>query len=125
MQEAGTTHAVLHAASFPLPNDRGDFGSGAVERMRPHDVLVALVEMGPESVGTALFAAAGPPRQLSSQDFDPSSLLRAIPGQVGTQRFFSARGRAFCLYVVLDGHQPGPLMPVVNSLLQSLQIRPA
>lgn len=122
--QAATTHAVLHAANFPLPNERGDFGSGAVERMGRQDVLVVLVEMGPESVGTPLFDVAGLPRQLSPQDFSPDRLQRTMPGQAGTQVFFSSRDRAFCLYVVLGGPEAGPLMPMVNSVLQSLRIGP-
>ena len=33
--------------------------------------------------------------------FDRNSLQRAVPGQSGLQQFFTHRGRAFCLYVVL------------------------
>ena len=35
---------VLHAASFALPAERGDYGSGAVEVMGGSDVLVCLLE---------------------------------------------------------------------------------
>lgn len=125
MSPTGTTYAVLHAASFPLPADRGDFGSGAVEMMRRDDVLMVLVEHGPEAVGTALFAAPGPPSRLSPRDFGPDSLLRSIPGQLGTQRFFSVNRRAFCLYVVLAGNDLERSVPVVNSLLRTLRIDPA
>jgi hypothetical protein len=123
MRTVASSHAVLHAGSFPLPADRGDYGSGAVEVMRREDVLVMLVEHGPASADTALFATPGPPRRLSSDDFSPSALLRAIPGQGGTQVFFSAKGRAFCLYVVLgDYEQRDRAVPVVNSLLQSVRL---
>ena len=123
MGTASSTYAVLHAASFPLPAERGDYGSGAVELMGRGDVLVTLVEHGPQSAGTALFATAGPPRQLSARAFSPNGLLRAIPGQAGAQVFFSVNGRAFCLYVVLGDHnQADRLVPVVNSVLQSLQL---
>ena len=127
--EAGTAHAtadtqaVLHAASFPLPADRGDYGSGAVEVMRRADVLVVLVEHGPASAGTALFATPGPPRQMSPGDFSPSALQRVIPGQAGAQAFFTSNGRAFCLYVVLgDYNERDRAVPVLNSLLRSLQL---
>lgn len=123
--QAASTNAVLHAASFPLPADRGDYGSGAVDVMGRGDVLVMLVEHGPASADTALFATPGPPRQLSSDDFSQSALQRAIPGQAGTQAFFSSQGRAFCLYVVLgDYNERDRAVPVVNSLLQSLQLGP-
>ncbi len=124
-QASASTNAVLHAASFPLPADRGDYGSGAVDVMGRGDVLVTLVEHGPASADTALFATPGPPRRLSSDDFSPSSLQRAIPGQAGTQVFFSSHGRAFCLYVVLgDYNERHRAVPVVNTLLQSLQLGP-
>jgi hypothetical protein len=35
--------------------------------------------------------------------FDARTLLVGLPGQLGMQRFFTAEGRAFCLYVVLGG----------------------
>lgn len=121
--EAATTGAVLHAASFPLPGERGDFGSGAVEIMRRDDVLMVLIEYGAEGAGSGLFAEPGPPRQLSARDFDQNALQRAIPGQAGTQVFFSANGRAFCLYVVLGSyHDRERAVAVVNSLLPTLRI---
>ena len=117
------THAVVHAANFRLPAVRGDFGSGAVEVMRNGDVLVVLFEYGPESAGTALFAAAGPPQALTADRFSPRALQRVIPGQMGTQVFFSTANRAFCLYVVLATQaSPGRLVALVNSVLASLRI---
>jgi hypothetical protein len=47
---------VMHVASFPLPAERGSFGSGAVELMGSTDALIVLFEYGPDSVGTALFS---------------------------------------------------------------------
>lgn len=121
--QSASTHAVLHAASFPLPADRGDYGSGAVDIMGREDVLVTLVEHGPASAGTALFASAGPPRGLSPGDFSPDALQRAIRGQAGAQVFFTVNDRAFCLYVVLGSHEERDrLVPIVNSLLQNLRL---
>ena len=95
-------HAVLHAADFPLPAERGDFGSGTVETMQSGHAFIALVEYHSSGAGTALFASgAGMPRELSDEDFSPRQLQRTIAGQAGTQRFFVEDGRAFCLYVVL------------------------
>ena len=51
-----TTYPVAQFATFPIPDDVGDFGSGAVNLMRPEDVFATLFEYGPESVGTKLFA---------------------------------------------------------------------
>ena len=121
-----TTHPVLHAGSFPLPADRGDYGSGAVDVMTATDVLITLIEFHPDAASTALFATPGPPRALTSDAFGAQSLQRVLPGQSGCQRFFSAQGRAFCLYVVLGSHARRHLLvPVVNQLLESLEIRDA
>lgn len=119
-----TTHPVLHAGSFPLPPDRGDYGSGAVDVMTATDVLLVLVEFHPDAARTPLFAAPGPPHALSSDDFGAQSLQRVVNGQSGYQRFFSTQGRAFCLYVVLGSHARRHLLvPVVNAMLETLEIR--
>ena len=115
--------ALLHAGTFALPEGRGDFGGGAVETMRRGDVFVALFEYDRDSAGTALFAAQGVPQQLRPSDFDGRSLQRLIPGHVGLQRFFSEKGRAFCLYVVIadDGDLPS-LVREANKMLATLTI---
>ncbi len=113
---------VMHMANFPLPPDRGDFGSGAVELMRSDDLLVVLFEYGPEAVGTALFSKQGVPT-VSATDFDPNAMQRPLPGQSGAQYFFTMNGRAFCLYVALGSHLfRQELAPMVNELLGLLQI---
>ena len=68
---------VVHVASFPLPPERGSFGSGAVELMNRADVFVSLFEYGPESAGTPLFEAEGIPRQIAAREFDRHALQRA------------------------------------------------
>jgi len=93
-------HPLVHLANFPLPMDRGDFGSGAVDVMGSDGILLALVEYGPESIGTALFAEEGLPQPLPGQ-FDPNTLQRRISGQYGYQRFVTVAGRAFCVYIVI------------------------
>ncbi len=117
-------HAVLHAADFPLPPERGDFGSGAVETMQSGHAFVALVEYHSSSAGTALFASgAGMPRELSTEDFSPRQLQRTIAGQAGTQRFFVEDGRAFCLYVVLGSMADrARAVPRVNAVLSAITI---
>ena len=97
----------MHLANFALPEQRGDFGSGAVDVMRSGDVLVVLFEYGPESIGQALFRRRGVPRNLRPDMFSGSALQRTVPGQAGTQIFFTEADRAFCLYVVLGKHQRG------------------
>ncbi|MGH8947151.1 MAG: hypothetical protein ACRDVL_13515 [Acidimicrobiia bacterium] len=114
---------VLHVGSFPLPADRGSFGSGAVELMRAHDVLIVLFEHDPESANSPLFATQGIPRRLDPQLFDREALQQVIPGQSGLQHFFTHNDRAFCLYVVLGSHiDRVELVERVNAVLETLEI---
>lgn len=114
---------VMHVGSFPLPAERGSFGSGATELMNTNDIFMTLFEYGSESAGTPLFAARGLPRNLQPDDFDRDSLQHALPGHSGVQRFFTENGRAFCLYVVLGSHiDRAELVPQVNALLATVQI---
>jgi hypothetical protein len=101
----GRAFPVAHLASFALPDERGDFGSGAVDHMTAADDFVALLEYGPEEVGTALFSGDGLPRRLDPRQFSSRALQRTLSGQAGLQHFFSHGGRAFCLYVVLGDAQ--------------------
>jgi len=122
----GVTYPVGQFATFPIPDDIGDFGSGAVTVMGPSDVFATLFEYGPESVGTALFAQQGRPAALAQSDFSPMTLRRGIPGQSGTQWFFTESGRPFSFYAVLGSHSPrAALVPHVNTLLSSLTLSPA
>jgi hypothetical protein len=116
---------VVHLANFGLPEERGDFGGGAVELMGTRDVLVVLFEYEPESASTALFRRKGMPRTLRTNAFNASMLRKGIPGHVGYQTFFNEAGRAFCLYVVLgSGTRRAPLVELVNSVLATVRIDP-
>jgi hypothetical protein len=119
---AEQTRAVVHAASFPLPEERGDFGVGVTELMRPGDAFVTLFEYGPESVGRPLFAATGMPR-LTASMFSSRRLQRSLAGQLGCQTFFTAERRPFCLYVVVAGrlHLAGAITKV-NAMLHTLEL---
>lgn len=97
------TRPVLHAATVPLPAERGDYGSGLVETLGPTDVFVALLDFGPANAGTALFGATSMPG-LTPDMYRPKALQRVIAGQAGVQRFFTAGGRAFCLYSVVGSY---------------------
>lgn len=120
------THPVLHAGSFPLPPDRGDYGNGAVEVMKGRDVFIALLEDHPSSAGAALYAARALPRSLKPASFNPATLQRAIPGHAGTQVFCTESGRPFCLYVVLGSWALARLgVARVNSVLATLRVEPA
>ena len=119
------TYPVAHFATFALPNQVGDFGSGAVAMMGPSDIFAVLFEYGPESVGTRLFARQGMPRSLGNNDFRPNLLRRGIGGQSGTQWFFTESGRPFTFYAVLGSHaRRGALVPRVNDLLSQLSVNP-
>jgi hypothetical protein len=123
MADGAREPTVMHLGSFPLPVERGSFGTGAFELMSSQDVFIALFEYGPESADTPLFEAQGIPRQLQARQFDRDALLHAVPEQSGLQQFFTYRGRAFCLYVVLGSHvDRADLLPQVNAVLESLQI---
>lgn len=114
------TYSVLHLANFALPSRVEDYGGGAVEAMGRGHVFVSILEFGPESAGTPLFASPGVPR-LQTDSFDPNLLQRGIPGQSGAQRFFTAGGRPHCLYVVLGEHlMRFRLVPVLNDVLGTL-----
>lgn len=117
------TPPVLHLASVPLPADRGDFGSGAVDLLGERDAFIAVVEYGAESLGTALFETGPLPRRLDHRVFQPNGLQRAIAGQSGYQHFCTENGRALCLYVVLGAHHAArALTRTVNDILPRVQV---
>jgi len=121
-----TNHPVLHLGSFPLPPERGDYGSGAVDAMSATDVFVSIVEFHPDAATTPLFAHEGVPRALTADDFGADALQRVLRGQSGCQRFFRVNGRAFCLYVVLGSHlRRHLLIGRVNEVLEQLEIAEA
>lgn len=123
--DEATENPVAHLATFPLPPNRGDYGSGAVELMRGEDVLVCLVEFDPEAAATPLFASSGVPR-FALSDFAPHTMQRTIAGMCGAQAFFNEAGRAFAVYAVLGSYRlRAPLVARVNALLAGLRIEPA
>ena len=97
------TLPILHASTRPLPADRGDLGSGAVDLLGSDDVFMSLVEFDPELAGQGLFGPQGMPRLAPSQ-FSPARLQRVFGGRSAAQHFFTDNGRAFCLFVVLGSH---------------------
>jgi hypothetical protein len=116
------TFPIVHAGTFALPRDRGDYGSGAVDVMGPDDVFVCLLEQDPEAVGTALFRPKGMPR-IKASDFGAGALQRTLTGQSGAQYFFSTERRAFVLYVVLGSHaRRVRLVPKARELVAGLGI---
>ncbi|HEX2154973.1 MAG TPA: hypothetical protein VHL52_13480 [Acidimicrobiia bacterium] len=113
---------VAHFANFPLPAVRADFGAEAVASMQAGDVFVVLFQYGAESAGKALFATEGVPR-VQARDFDRNSLQHGQPGQSALQRFFTVKGRPFCLYVVVGSHiDRADMVEEVNRLLDSVTV---
>ena len=118
------TFPVVHLGNFSLPEERGDFGSGALQLMGSRNLFVCLFEYGPDSVGTALFANQGLPRDLRPDHFSARALQRVIPGQAGFQHFFTEANRAFCLFVVLGAQSNAPsLVDQGNQVLSSTTIQ--
>ena len=123
--EGERPNPVVHLANFALPEQRGDFGSGAVDVMTEEHVLVVLFEYGPESLGKALFKRRGLPIPLTPNMFSPSALQRTLAGQAGCQVFFTIENRAFCCYTVL-GRQSAAnrVLPQANATLAATRISP-
>jgi hypothetical protein len=113
---------VLHAASFPLPAEDGDFATDAIRRMPPGGALAVLTEYDPALAGRGLFAPAGPPA-FRAAELSPAALLQRLPGRLGGQRFFSSGGRAFCLYTVV-ARRPARALAVgaLSDVLASLRL---
>ncbi|HEX8305293.1 MAG TPA: hypothetical protein VF612_10480 [Jatrophihabitans sp.] len=119
------SHPVLHLANFALPASRGDYGTGAVELMGPDNLFVALLEFGPDCLGTALYSPRGLPRVTPGQ-FNPNGMQRRIAGQAGLQHFFTQGNRPFCLYVVIGSHrQAVALAKQANEVLERIEVEHA
>lgn len=115
-------HPVLHLANFALPGSRGDFGTGAVERMGAEHVFIAVLQFGADCLGTALYAPAGFPR-VAARDFNPNGLQRRVAGQAGFQHFCTVSGRPLCLYVVLGAHRrAAALCPEINDVISRIEV---
>jgi len=113
---------VVHAANVALPAADGDFATRATEALPADGVVVVLVDYGPDGAGSPLFAAPAPGR-IDPGELSPSTLLRRRPGQRGLQRFFTASGRAMCLYVVVgSAAHASDLAAGVSRVLGSLRI---
>jgi hypothetical protein len=117
------TYPIVHAATIPIPGQRGDYGGGLVEQLSQDDVFVSVLEFGPEAVSSALFRSLGAVPGLTPDSYRPQQLQRVIRGQAGAQRFFSVAGRAFCLYSVVGSiaNRVG-LTARANALIGSLQV---
>jgi hypothetical protein len=120
--------AVLHAGDYRIPlDDHATFGDLSTARMPAQATFVALVEYLPGdglAPGRGLFAAKR--ARLDPTRFSERGLAHPRPGQEGTQHFFTAAGRPFCLYVVVAGGRVvrRSQLAIVEHLLRSLSIAP-
>lgn len=118
-----TSYPVVHAATVPLPANRGDYGGGLVEQLGPGDVFVSFLEFGPEAAGSALFRTLTAVPGLTPDSYRPRQLQRTILGQAGVQRFFTVNGRAFCLYSVIGSMSNRvPLTDRANQVIGSFHV---
>jgi hypothetical protein len=117
-------NVLLHAATVALPEQRGDFGSGVVERLGSDDAFVALFEYDEKDADKVLFRSTRLPVPKPS-DFSPDVLQRTRAGNTGAQWFFSVSGRAFSMHAVLGSHaRRAPGAARVAGLLRGLTIGP-
>jgi hypothetical protein len=118
-------NVLLHAATVPLPEERGDFGSGVVERLGPDDAFIAVFEYDAKDASKVLFRTPRIPVPKPS-DFSPDVLQRTIKDNTGAQWFFSASGRPFSMHAVLGSHaRRAPGATKVAPLLQGLTVEPS
>lgn len=116
---------VLHASTRAIPPGCGDFGGGAVELLSTEDIFVALIEYGADVADQGLFARQGLPRLAPSQ-FAQNRLPRFLPPRSASQQWFSAGGRAFCLYTIVGDHaRRMALVPKAMQVVRGLRITDA
>jgi hypothetical protein len=122
--------ATLHAGTFQLPLDDGEFGDQSTAVMPAGATFLALTEYlrgaGLEP-GQGLFASRRAPKTLDPTAFSPRGLAHPRPGHAGTQHFFSTAGRPFCLYVVVSGprSERRRQLAALGAVLRSLRIQAA
>ena len=91
--------------------------------MTARDVFATLLEYGPESAQTKLFAGSSMPRAFVSGDFQPYSSRSGHAHHAGVQRFFVEGGRPFTFYAVLGTRIARRfLVARVNELLAGITI---
>ena len=121
--------ATLHAATFALPLDDGEFGDRSTGLMPAGGSFFALTEYAPSPdlrAGDGLFASRRIPLPLDPTAFGSHRLAHPRPGQAGTQHFFTASGRPFCLYAVIarGPGSGGAQLHALGHVLGSIRIRP-
>ena len=119
--------ATLHAGSFQLALDDGEFGDASTGSMPEVGTFLAVTEYTAGdglNPGEGLFAPRKIPLPLDPTSFGERRLAHRRPGQVGTQHFFTASGRPLCMYAVIAGPRSarrGQLL-TLDRVLRSLQV---
>jgi len=121
--------ATLHAGNFQLPLDDGEFGDRSTGAMPAVACFLALTEYSPGdglAPGVGLFSPRRIPLPLDPASFGSSRLAHPRPGQVGTQHFFTAARRPFCMYAVVAGPRSRrrAQLLALDRVLRSLRIAP-
>jgi hypothetical protein len=115
---------VVRLANFPLRRSTCTYAEDLIEELRPGHVLASLVEFSPRLADRGLYAERGVPR-LRMDDLNRRALQWHLPGRLGVQRFFSARGRAFCLYaIVREGPGLRSAIADLNAQLRAMVVEP-
>jgi hypothetical protein len=119
--------ATLHTGDFELPLDDGEFGDQSTAAMPAGATFLALTEYHPGAglePGRGLFASRRIPTSLDPTSFSARGMAHPRPGQVGTQEFFTAGRRPFCLYVVVSGARTDRRrqLMTIGVVLRSLRI---
>src|SRR4029079_3866490 len=119
--------ATLHAGSFQLALDDGEFGDASTGSMPAGGGVLAVTEYTAGdglNPGEGLFAPRKIPLPLDPTSFGERRLAHRRPGQVGTQHFFTTAGRPFCMYAVVAGPRTarrGQLL-ALDRMLRSLRV---
>jgi hypothetical protein len=121
---------TLHAATFALALEDGEFGDRSTAAMPPGSTFLSLTEYRPGGhlkACAGLFRARRLPVPVDPTTFSSRTLAHPRPGQSGLQHFFTAGGRPFCLYVVIAGgrgRQGGrrSQLAALNRVLASVRI---
>lgn len=120
--DPGSAPIILHAANFPLPPVRSDFGHDLIGQMSLMQLFVALIEYGPDDAGKVLFAHEGVP-DLDVDDLSPGAIMSTSSGQAAVQRFFHVGDRAFSLYVAVGSHRlRSRIVPAVKDFLETIEL---
>ncbi len=123
-RESSTT---LHAATYPLALNDGEFGDRSTAAIPAAGCFLALTEYRPGGdlrPGEGLFAAGRLDLPLDPVALSTRSLAHPRPGQAGLQQFATLAGRPFCLYVVAAGDRGARRRAILHAdrVLRTLEV---